>query len=148
MHTCLDTMANNSLMIAAGISISILLIIVSIFLIGNGNSDNIAGASKATLGANTVGTVNTEGKQILELVAKGGYSPNVINAKANTDSVLRVKTNSTFDCTSTVNIPALGINKNLPSTGTTDIAIKAQAPGAEIVGTCAMGMFRFTLKFT
>lgn len=86
-------------------------------------------------------------KQILELKAKGGYSPSIINAKANMDTVLRVKTNSTFDCSAALTIPKLGIRKNLPPSASTDIALGTQQAGTEIAGTCAMGMYNFLLKF-
>lgn len=101
--------------------------------------------SNNTSEGNTV--VNTDGKQIIQLTAKGGYSPSVIEAKANQDIVLRVSTSNTFDCSSAILIPKLGIRKNLPVTGKTDIAITAQSAGTIIDGTCSMGMYFFKIKF-
>lgn len=88
-----------------------------------------------------------DGKQIIDITAKGGYTPRVIEAKANQETILRISTKNTFDCSSALVIPSLGVNKNLPVTGKTDIVIAAQAPGSEIDGTCSMGMYGFKIKF-
>lgn len=110
----------------------------------------IAMSSSSSNTNNSTGTtVTQEGdKQVVELTAKGGYNPGTVTADANKPTILRVKTNNTFDCSSSLNIPSLRIRKNLPSTGTTDIEIAAQAPGTSIKGTCGMGMYNFTIKFT
>jgi plastocyanin domain-containing protein len=93
--------------------------------------------------------VSTSGdKQIIDLTAKGGYSPSVITAEANKETILRVSTNNTFDCSSAFTIPKLGINKMLPASGKTEFPIAAQAPGTEIDGTCSMGMYSFKIKFS
>jgi len=94
-------------------------------------------------------TISTSGdKQIIDLTAKGGYSPSVINAAADKDTILRVNTNNTFDCSTALTIPKLGVQKNLPSTGKTEIALGIQKAGAEINGTCSMGMYSFKIKFS
>lgn len=87
------------------------------------------------------------GKQIIDITAKGGYSPKVITAKANTSTVIRISTNSSFDCSSSVSIPSLGYKTNLPPTGKTDIPVPAQKPGTSLQGLCAMGMYNFEIKF-
>ncbi len=100
--------------------------------------------STSTLGT----TVTSEGsKQVIEIFAKGGYSPAFVSAKANAETILRVKTQGTFDCSSALTIPQLGISKNLPPSGTTSIALGTQQPGTQIDGTCSMGMYNFTLYF-
>lgn len=91
--------------------------------------------------------VDTTNKQIIEVNAKGGYSPQEINAEANKDTVLRVKTDNTFDCSSSLVIPKLNIRKQLPPSGITDIAIPAQEKGTKIPAACAMGMYRFNINF-
>ena len=96
---------------------------------------------------NTEVVSQEDGKQIINLTAKAGYSPKVIEAKANQETILRVSTNNTFDCSSVFRIPELGVQKNLPATGETDFVIEAQEPGSEINGTCGMGMYRFNIKF-
>lgn len=87
------------------------------------------------------------GKQIVEVAAKGGYSPRVTTAKAGTPTILRIKTSSTFDCSSSLRIPSLGYSKNLPATGTTDIEIPAQAAGSTLKALCSMGMYNFSVEF-
>jgi plastocyanin domain-containing protein len=126
------------------IAIVFVVVIVGIFgFVAMSSSNN-------TSSSNSTGTtVTQEGdKQVLELTAKGGYSPGTVTAEANKPTILRVKTNNTFDCSSSLNIPSLSVRKSLPSTGTTDIEIAAQAPGTSIKGTCGMGMYNFTIKFT
>lgn len=87
------------------------------------------------------------GQQIIEVTAKGGYSPRLTTAKANTPTILRVKTNSTFDCSSSLRIPSLGYSKNLPPTGTTDIELPAQEAGSTLKALCSMGMYNFSVQF-
>jgi Cu+-exporting ATPase len=87
------------------------------------------------------------GKQIITLGVKGGYSPRITNAKANMPTILRLVTNNTFDCSSAVSIPALGYRANLPQSGTTEVEIPSQTAGVSIQGTCGMGMYNFKLEF-
>ncbi|HLD03619.1 MAG TPA: cupredoxin domain-containing protein [Candidatus Dojkabacteria bacterium] len=88
------------------------------------------------------------GKQLIKITAKGGYKPGTVEAKAGVASILQVSTTNTFDCSLGLRIPSLGISKNLPTTGITSIEIPAQAAGTTVKGTCTMGMYWFSLKFT
>jgi plastocyanin domain-containing protein len=93
--------------------------------------------------------VTTEGeKQIIEVTAKGGYSPKITNAKAGIPTILRVQTNSTFDCSAALRIKSIGYSKNLPATGTTDIELPAQSAGSTIKALCSMGMYNFSVQFS
>ena len=87
------------------------------------------------------------GKQIVTVAAKGGYSPRLSTAKAGVPTILRMTTNGTFDCSSTVKISSLGIQKNLPPTGSTDIEIPAQTTGTTVQALCIMGMYNFEIAF-
>ncbi|MFA6274239.1 MAG: cupredoxin domain-containing protein [Candidatus Paceibacterota bacterium] len=87
-----------------------------------------------------------DGKQIIEIKAKGGYSPIHSRAKAGLPTILRIDTNGTFDCSSSVRIPSMNISQNLPLSGTTDIDIGIQEVGI-FQGTCGMGMYPFDIKF-
>lgn len=92
--------------------------------------------------------VTKEGEaQVISILAKGGYAPKLTTAEANTPSVLRVATNGTYDCSSALRIPALQVNKVMEPTGVTEIAIPPQQPGTELKGTCAMGMYNFSVRF-
>ena len=86
------------------------------------------------------------GKQIIEIRAKGGYRPTHSIAKAGLPTILRINTNGTFDCSSSVRIPSMGIGQNLPLSGTTDIDLGVQKV-TTLQGTCGMGMYPFDIKF-
>ena len=107
--------------------------------------------SNKTAGSSTDATstpVSFSGnKQVIDMTAKGGFTPNVITAKANTDTILNVITNKTFDCSASIRIPTLNISKTLPLTGTTEIALGVHNAGDVINGTCLMGMYSFQIKF-
>ncbi len=88
------------------------------------------------------------GEQIVEISAKGGYSPRATVAKAGVPTIIRVKTNATFDCSSSLRIPAINYSQVLPATGTTDITLPAQAAGSTLKALCSMGMYNFSINFT
>lgn len=115
----------------------ILLIMGVIFLTKNngGLEDNI----------NNVSIV--DGKQIIEIKAKGGYFPRKTNAKADIPTVLKVKTQSNFDCSSALVIPSLNYRTNLPLTGETLVDAGTQKAGTKLQGLCAMGMYYFVIEF-
>ncbi|MCR4307154.1 MAG: cupredoxin domain-containing protein [Candidatus Berkelbacteria bacterium] len=120
-------------------------IIVSIVLIGGavllarGNSN-----PEADILVNNVSVV--DGKQIIEIRAKGGYQPRKSIAKAGTPTILRFDTNGTFDCSSSVRIASLDISKILPQRGTTDVDIGVNQTGT-LQGACSMGMYPFEIEF-
>ena len=87
-----------------------------------------------------------DGKQIVEIRAKGGYEPGVSVAKAGMPTILRLSTNGTFDCSASVRIPSMDITKSLPQSGTTDIDL-GLAPFGVLQGTCGMGMYPFEVDF-
>lgn len=99
---------------------------------------------------NTSGQTNVsivDGKQVIQINAKGGYAPRVTVAKANIPTVINVQTNGTFDCSSALTVAAAGFRKNLPATGVTPIEIPPQQAGATVKGVCAMGMYNFAVNF-
>lgn len=87
-----------------------------------------------------------DGIQIIDLNAKGGYSPQKSLARADLPTILRFKTQGNFDCSSSVRIPSLNISKFLPQTGTTDIDIGVPKAGI-FYGSCGMGMYPFEIDF-
>ena len=93
---------------------------------------------------NNVSIIN--GKQVIIIRAKGGYQPRKSVAQAGLPTVLRFDTNGTFDCSSSVRIPSLGISKILPQSGETDIDLGLLQVGT-LQGMCGMGMYRFELEF-
>lgn len=100
--------------------------------------------------AGSTGQANTsivDGKQVIEIKAKGGYTPRVTMAKANMPTVINVQTNGTFDCSSALTVPAVGFRGMLPPSGITPIEIPPQQPGTTIKGVCSMGMYSFAVNF-
>lgn len=85
------------------------------------------------------------GQQIIDITAKGGYIPRTSTAKAGIPTILRFHTSGTFDCSSYIRIPSMGLSKNLPSTGTVDIPVDAKA--GPLIGMCGMGMYPFQVNF-
>ncbi len=94
------------------------------------------------------GSVSTEnGTQVIDLAAKGGYTPSFVEAKAGVPTELRVATNGTYDCSSSLIIPSLGYQAMLKPTGTETIALTAAQAQGTLEGTCGMGMYRFEIAF-
>jgi len=87
------------------------------------------------------------GKQIIEISAKGGFSPRDVTAKADTATTLKIKTSSTFDCSSSLTIPKLGYQTNLPPSGETVVDVPPQKAGSTLTGLCSMGMYSFNIRF-
>lgn len=88
-----------------------------------------------------------DGKQVIQISAKGGYAPRVTTAKANMPTVINVQTNGTYDCSSALTVAAVGFRKSLPASGVTPIEVTPQQPGATVKGVCAMGMYNFVVNF-
>lgn len=87
------------------------------------------------------------GKQIVAISAKGGYLPRITEAKADMPTTLKIETKGTFDCSSTLNLPSINYQKNLPPTGITEVDIPPQPAGSTFEGLCGMGMYRFEIAF-
>lgn len=122
--------------IAVGIIISVLVIT------GLGNDTTSTPSSDTPLPQ----IIN--GVQMIDITARGGYKPKQTIAKANIPSVIRMKTQSTFDCSSSLIIPSIGYSASLPATGMTEIPIPSQKPGSTLRGMCGMGMYSFSIIFS
>lgn len=88
-----------------------------------------------------------DGKQVVEISAKGGYSPGVSVAQAGIPTVLKLQTQSTFDCSAALKIPTADYEAMLPPTGETLIELPAQTSGSVVQGICSMGMQSFSVRF-
>lgn len=128
------------------ISIAIVIVLIggAIFLTSNKNSDDSQQKNRNIVNLNNVSIV--DGRQIIEITAKGGYLPRVSTAKAGIPTILRFNTKGTFDCSSAVRIPSMSISKNLPQSGITDIDLGEQKVGI-LNGSCGMGMYPFEIDF-
>lgn len=124
---------------------TIISIIAAVVLIGgafmltrtNSDTTQVANANNVTV---------VDGKQIIEINAKGGYQPRKSIAKAGIPTIIRFNTKGTFDCSSSVRIPSLNISKSLPQSGSTDIDIGEGELGT-LQGSCGMGMYPFEVEF-
>ncbi len=123
--------------------ISILIAIVFItgsFYLVNRNSSSV----NENINVDNVSMV--DGKQIIDIDARGGYLPRVSQAKAGVPTIIRFNTKNTFDCSASIRIPSMKISKMLPNTGSTDIDIGIQESG-RFRGSCGMGMYPFEINF-
>ena len=144
--------SDNSSIIFVGV-IAVITIGVVLLMIGSGGGSTGQTQGVSTVNQNTTATTASgvseqEGKQYIDVKAKNGFTPGVVTAKANTNTILRVSTQNTFDCSSSIVIPKLGVSKVLPTTGKTEIDLGSQKPGTEIQASCSMGMYRLTIKFS
>ncbi len=101
-------------------------------------------SQSTSIPANNVSVI--DGKQIIEIRAKGGYQPRTSVGKAGIPTVIRFNTDGTFDCSASVRIPSLNISKILPQSGSVDIDIGIPQAGI-LRGTCGMGMYPFAIDF-
>ena len=117
-------------------------IVVSVLLIGGA----FWLATSSSGGSTGVATMEN-GVQVIDIAAKGGYSPRVITAKAGVPSVIRVETSGTFDCSASLVIPKLSYQKSLQPSGTEEISISSEQAQGTMQGLCSMGMYNFQIRF-
>ncbi|MBI4235567.1 hypothetical protein HY604_04690 [Candidatus Peregrinibacteria bacterium] len=97
---------------------------------------------------NAPGVVREEnGVQYIRIVARGGYKPSQISAKADIKTILEIETQGTYDCSAALNIPQLGFQQFLPATGVTPIEIPAEYAKDSLNILCSMGMYRSRIDF-
>lgn len=86
-------------------------------------------------------------RQIVDINARGGYSPRLVQARAGVETLLRITTKDTYDCSVSLVIPKLSYDKFLSPTGTEEIVIPAEKATGTINGLCSMGMYSFKIVF-
>lgn len=111
---------------------------IFVFLSKGNKNDQTQAASNVSI---------VDGTQIIEIKAKGGYSPRLTQAKANMPTIIKVKTEGTFDCSSALTVPSLSYQKNLPPSGVTEIRVPQQQAGTSLKGLCSMAMYNFSVQF-
>lgn len=122
-------------------------IIIAVVLIGGAIMlTKNSGGSRTAEKENVHNVTMIDGKQIIEIKAKGGYNPRVSMAKAGVPTILRFNTNGTFDCSASVRIPSMNISEVLQNSGTKDIELGNPKLGT-LQGTCGMGMYPFQINF-
>lgn len=113
--------------------------LVAVFFVAKNSS------TPPTANSSVVGVEN--GVQTIDLTAKGGFAPSRIEAQAGIPTTLRVTTNGTYDCSSTLVIPALNYQANLEPTGVELINLTSEQAQGTLKGMCGMGMYRFEIAF-
>lgn len=121
-------------------------IIIAVGIIGGAILLTKSGSNNSQEASNISNVTIVDGKQIIEIKAKGGYLPRVSIAKADTPTILRINTKGTFDCSSSVRIPSMNISQVLPNSGTIDIDLGSPKFGV-LNGSCGMGMYPFEIEF-
>lgn len=108
------------------------------------------GSDSSSSSDNTQATNNNvvikDGVQYVTITVQGGYSPKVSQAKAGVPTKLIMKTNNTYDCSSSLVIRQLSYRGMLPATGETIIDAGMLKSGDTIQGVCGMGMYSFVVK--
>ncbi|MER5763744.1 sulfite exporter TauE/SafE family protein [Streptomyces sp. NPDC002082] len=96
--------------------------------------------------ADTV-VLNPDGTQTVTIRARtNAYAPAAVTATAGVPTTLVVATQGTGGCVRAFVIPDLGIQKILPTTGTTGIDLGARQPGT-LEYSCGMGMYGGLITF-
>lgn len=89
-----------------------------------------------------------DGIQYVTIAAKGGYIPRTSTARAGLPTKLIIKTDGTYDCSSSLVISAIDYQKVLSPSGEEEVDIGIPEPGVPLKGTCSMGMYSFSVLFS
>ena len=95
----------------------------------------------------TQGAKIKNGVQYINILASGGYSPELITAKSGIPTKLIIRTNGANDCSASLVIRSIGFQKILPQTGETEIDLGIPKSGEPLQGVCGMGMYSFQINF-
>ncbi len=118
-----------------------LVVAIGVIFIGGSKKDN-----------NNIGSTQSveikDGVQYITIDAKGGYSPQITEAKGGIPTKLIMKTNGTYDCSASLVIRSVGFQKILPNTGKTEIELGIPKSGEPLQGVCGMGMYSFQINFS
>jgi plastocyanin domain-containing protein len=107
-----------------------------------------AGSTQKVSSVPVENSVIKDGIQYITITAQGGYSPRMSTAKAGIPTKLIVKTNGTYDCSSSLVIRSLSYRNILPNTGETTIDAGTPKVGETLQGVCGMGMYNFLVTFS
>ena len=109
---------------------------------------NLIQAAKAGQSNEASATIpQSDGVTLYLSAGNSGYYPRLLHARAGTPITLNLLTDQTYSCSRSFVIPALGVEKLLPATGTETISIPAQTAGTVMHFTCSMGMYTGNIVF-
>lgn len=123
-------------------------ILIGVFVLAGGDRKvgRVTTTADPTIVAEGTATV-ANGIQYVDITAQAGYSPRTIRAQAGMQTIIRMKTENTYDCSSALVIPALGYTTTLSPTGVVEIPVPADKAQGTLEGRCSMGMYRFGIVF-
>lgn len=132
--------------------VAVALLIGGVLLLGgNNNAGGAIGAGVAGTPSAPVASVGTavveDGVQYVDITARGGYTPEVTKAQAGVPTVIRMKTENSYDCSTALVIPDIGFQKFLSPTGVEEIDIPLENTEGVLKGMCSMAMYHFSVEF-
>ncbi len=134
--------------VATSIIIAFLILGGAFYYTSKTPSSSPTGSSKKQVSNTSVeNSTIKDGVQYITVSAQGGYSPKQSMAKAGVPTKLVVKTNGTYDCSSSLVIRSLNYRSMLPNTGETVIDAGTPKAGETLQGVCGMGMYSFAVNF-
>ncbi len=128
-----------SLIITTGLIIGLVITVVG----KSSEEDSVSGGGEVEQNIEV-----KNGVQYITITAKGGYYPQITNAKAGMLSKILVKTNGTYDCSASLVIRSIGYQKILAQSGEEEIELGVREAGTSVQGTCGMGMYNFVINFS
>lgn len=128
------------------IAIVILIFVVGVIVLGKPNTNPENNSTGAAQYSESENIEIRDGVQFITITARGGYSPKLTKATANTPTKLTVKTEGTYDCSAVLAIKDIGFRKVLQPTGNEEIDLGVPEVGS-LQGVCAMGMYNFYIDF-
>src|SRR5512136_1443297 len=135
--------------------VAVVLLVLGLVSVNNGlnlvgsplSAQNLMQALSARPAA-TSQTVSANPASTLFLKASNsGYSPRRLFATAGEAILLNIVTADTYSCARDFVIPALGVEKLLPQSGTVPVDIPAQVAGTVMRFSCSMGMYTGEIVF-
>lgn len=134
---------NKKVIISAVVSLVLFSGIIYLFTKDSSNSQEV---NATTISKQQSNVEVRDGVQYVTVTAKGGYSPRVSTVQADIPTKLIMKTNGTYDCSSSLVIRSVGFQKVLEPEGETEIDLGILKTGQQIQGVCSMGMYSFQIK--
>jgi plastocyanin domain-containing protein len=123
------------------------LIIVGVwYVVGRSDSTRKNPIIDTTVVSTSTSIINN-GVQYVTITARGGYQPRSSTAKAGIPTKLVMKTDGSYDCSTSLVIHSLSYRGILPSTGETVIDAGTPKAGDVLQGVCSMGMYSFVINF-
>lgn len=128
------------------LAVGVLIIIGAIWW-ANGIKANSPAAETEKVSPDNGQTKLIGDRQEIEILARGGYWPRRITARAGVPLVLKIKTDGGFDCSRSLVIPDLSYRKLLDPIGEEEILLSANQARGTLRGLCSMGMYSFLIDF-